>query len=77
MTDDDDITKLLRENPPADRFTPYVHEHYSGVTAYWDGAADYSVEVVTGKLILYKSLETNEVVGCRILKTGANNAETE
>jgi hypothetical protein len=49
-------------------FTPYAYASEHAITAYFKGDADYS-EVLTDGITLYKSMATNEIVGCRINKT--------
>lgn len=59
--------KFLRENPPAKKFVPYCYlsEEADALTVYFEGDADYS-ERVSDHVKLYRSLETKEIVGCRI-----------
>ena len=48
-------------------FRPYciLSEEADAFTAYFKGDADYS-ERLTDHVTLYRSLDTNEIVGCRI-----------
>jgi hypothetical protein len=61
------IKDFLRDNPPAKQFVPYVHlsRESDSLTAYFEGDADYS-ERLSDHVTVYRSLETNEVIGCRI-----------
>jgi len=61
------LEKLLKENPPAKRFVPYCYlsRQADELTVYFEGEADYS-ERLSDHLTLYRSLETNEIIGCRI-----------
>lgn len=65
--DSNDILKVLRENPPAKQFVPYCYlsEESDSLTVYFEGDADYSKRL-SDHVTLYKSLETDEIVGCRI-----------
>jgi hypothetical protein len=64
---EDKIKKLLKDNPPARKFVPYCYlsEEADALTVYFEGDADYS-ERLNDHITLYRSLETKEVVGCRI-----------
>jgi hypothetical protein len=59
--------KFLRDNPPANQFVPYCHlsAESDTLTVYFEGDADYS-ERLNDHVTLYRSLETKELVGCRI-----------
>jgi hypothetical protein len=61
------LKEFLRDNPPAKQFVPYVHlsRESDSLTAYFEGDADYS-ERLNDHVTVYRSLETNEVIGCRI-----------
>lgn len=61
------LKEFLRENPPAKQFVPYMHlnRESDALTVYFEGDADYS-ERLNDHITLYRSLETKEVVGCRI-----------
>jgi len=67
MAKESELMKFLKENPPARRFVPYcyVSHEADALTVYFEGDADYS-ERLTDHVTLYRSLETNEIVGCRI-----------
>jgi hypothetical protein len=67
MATNSKLMKLLRDNPPANRFVPYCHlsDESDALTVYFEGDADYS-ERLNDHVTLYRSLETNELVGCRI-----------
>lgn len=67
MVSESKLMKFLRENPPANKFTPYCHLNKTSdtLTVYFEGDADYS-ERLSDHVTLYRSLETKEVVGCRI-----------
>lgn len=66
MTTEQQIKDLLFSNPPAQRFVPYSFLSESGaLTVYLAGDADYS-EQVTDDISVYRSLDTDEIVGCRI-----------
>ncbi len=60
-----DLLQYLRANPPAGEFKPYWGVEDGVLTAYWSGDPDYSVPQ-GDRVTLYLSLETHEVVGCRI-----------
>lgn len=66
-TTESDLLKLLRENPVANQFVPYCHLHKESdaLTVYFEGDPDYS-ERLNDHVTLYRSLETDEVIGCRI-----------
>jgi hypothetical protein len=67
MATEQEIKKLLKENPPARKFVPYCYlsEEADALTVYFEGDADYS-ERLNDHITLYKSLETKEIVGCRV-----------
>ena len=67
MATEQEIKQLLKENPPAQRFTPYCYLSVDAdaLTAYFEGDADYS-ERLNDHITLYRSLETKEIVGCRV-----------
>lgn len=66
MAIDQALLAELRKDVPAAEFKPYAYRSESGAMfAFWKPAADYS-EVVADGLIVMKSIETGEVVGCRI-----------
>lgn len=59
--------QFLKENPPAKQFVPYCHLSKAAdtLTVYFEGDADYSKRL-SDHVTLYLSLETDEIVGCRI-----------
>ena len=67
MVSESDLKQFLREHPPAKQFVPYCYlsEESNTLTVYFEGDADYS-ERLSDHVTLYRSLETKEVVGCRI-----------
>lgn len=67
MVSESELRQFLRENPPAKQFVPYCHlsEEADALTVYFEGDADYS-QGLNDHVTLYRSLETDEVVGCRI-----------
>jgi len=62
----DEIEKLLAESL-ATEFTPYVelNKEADALTAYFKPAADYSRRL-TDHVTLYLSIDSDELVGCRI-----------
>lgn len=62
-----DIKQLLKDNPPVNRFVPYSYlsEESDTLTVYFEGDPDYSKRL-NDHITLYLSLETDEIVGCRI-----------
>lgn len=67
MATEAELMKFLRENPPAKQFIPYCHLNRASDTlvVYFEGDADYS-ERLSEHVTLYRSVDTDEVVGCRI-----------
>lgn len=67
MATESEIRQLLKENPPARKFVPYCYlsEQADALTVYFEGDADYS-EWLNEHITLYRSLETKEIVGCRV-----------
>jgi len=67
MVTEADLNRFLKENPPARKFVPYcyVNAQSDTLTVYFEGDADYSKRL-NDHLTLYLSLETKEIVGCRI-----------
>ena len=61
------LMEFLKENPPANQFVPYMHlnREADALTVYFEGDADYS-ERLSDHVTLYRSLDTTEVIGCRI-----------
>lgn len=62
-----ELEQFLADNPPAAEFKPYcyVNPLSDALTAYFAPDADYSQQVYP-HLTLYRSLETDRVVGIRI-----------
>ena len=59
----DELLSTAKDMPP---FTPYTDVGGGRwAKAYWKGDPDYG-EQVNEFLVLYRSIETKEVVGCRI-----------
>ena len=67
MVTESELTQFLRNNPPARQFVPYCHlsKEADTLTVYFEGDADYSRRL-SDHVTLYLSLETHEIVGCRI-----------
>ncbi len=67
MVSEPELMQVLRENPPANRFVPYCYlsEQADTLTVYFEGDADFSKRLCD-HVTLYLSLETREIVGCRI-----------
>ena len=67
MVKESDLLKKLRENAPARQFVPYcyLNEGADALTVCFEGDADYS-ERLNDHVTLYRSLDTKEIVGCRI-----------
>ena len=61
------LMELLEANPPADEFTPYCHfsREADALTFYFNDTPDYSKRL-TDHVTLFLSIETDEVVGCRV-----------
>ena len=57
----------LQAEPPERRFVPYcfISKEADALTVYFEGDPDYS-ERLDEHVTLFRSLETNELVGCRI-----------
>lgn len=67
MVTESDLMQLLRDNPPAKKFVPYSYlsKEADVLTVYFEGDADYSKRL-NDNITLYLSVETDEIVGCRI-----------
>ena len=67
MASESELMQFLRKNPPASKFVPYCYlsEQADTLTVYFEGDADYSRRLCD-HVTLYLSLETDEIVGCRI-----------
>ncbi len=67
MVTESELMQFLRENPPAKKFVPYCYmsKQADTLTVYFEGDADYSKRLCD-HVTLYLSLETDEIVGCRI-----------
>ena len=63
----DDLIKLLQDNPATETFQPYcfISKEADTLTAYFADVADYSKRL-NDHVTLYLSLESNDIVGCRI-----------
>jgi hypothetical protein len=61
------LQSLLENNPPASNFRPYVEIHVEAdaLSAQFKPDPDYSKRL-TDHVTLFLSIETNEIVGCRI-----------
>ncbi len=62
-----DVRKILEENQPVGDFQPYsfVSKKADTLTFYFKSDADYSKRL-TDHVTLFLSIDTNELVGCRI-----------
>ena len=67
MVTESELRQFLKKNPPARQFVPYCHlsREADTLTVYFEGDADYSKRL-SEHVTLYLSLETDEIVGCRI-----------
>jgi hypothetical protein len=67
MVTESELMRFLKENPPAKQFVPYSYlsKEADALTVYFEGDADYSKRL-NDHITLYLSLETDEIVGCRI-----------
>ncbi len=67
MASEVELMQFLKKNTPAKQFVPYcyVSKQADALTVYFEGDADYSKRL-SDHLTLYLSLETNEIIGCRI-----------
>jgi hypothetical protein len=67
MDTESELIAYLEANPPAKKFVPYCYRNLASdaLTFYFEGDADYS-ERLSDHVTLYRSLETKELVGCRI-----------
>lgn len=67
MVKESEVMKFLRENPPARKFVPYCYlsRDADALTVYFEADPDYS-ERLNDHVTLYRSLETKEIIGCRI-----------
>jgi hypothetical protein len=67
MVSESALIEFLRKNAPAKKFVPYcyVNKQADALTVYFEGDADYSKRL-NDHVTLYLSLETHEVIGCRI-----------
>lgn len=67
MVSESELTEFLKKNPPAKKFVPYcyISKEADALTVYFEGDADYSKRL-NDHVTLYLSLETNEIVGCRV-----------
>ncbi len=62
-----ELIQALKADPPTKKFVPYcvLSHEADALTVYLEGDPDYS-ERLTEHVTLYRSLATNEPVGCRI-----------
>ena len=67
MAKESDVLRFLKQNPSARKFVPYcyLNQQADALTVYFEGDADYS-ERLNDHVTLYRSLETKEIVGCRV-----------
>ena len=67
MATEQEIRDFLKANPVAKQFVPYCHFHKDAdaLTVYFEGDADYS-ERLNDHITVYRSLETKEIIGCRV-----------
>ena len=67
MVTKSEVEQFLEANPPAKEFVPYCHisEQADTLTVYFKGDGDYSKRL-SDHVTLYLSLESDEIVGCRI-----------
>ncbi len=67
MVTESQLARFLKDNPPANKFVPYCYlsEQADELTVYFEGDADYSKRL-NDHITLYLSLESDEVVGCRV-----------
>ncbi len=66
-----ELITSLQDNLPAEKFKPYcyISEASDTLTAYFSDAADYSKRL-NDHVTLYLSLDTDDIVGCRIKGIG-------
>jgi hypothetical protein len=71
MATESELSRDLQAHPVADRFTPYheISEASDALTVYFKPDADYSKRL-TDHVTLFLSLESGEIVGCRIKGIG-------
>jgi hypothetical protein len=67
MAKKSDLERLLKKHPPTRQFVPYCYlsKQSDTLTVYFEGDADYSKRL-SEHVTLYLSIETDEIVGCRI-----------
>jgi len=67
MVSESALMQFLKKNAPAKKFVPYcyINRQADALTVYFEGDADYSRRL-NDHVTLYLSLETDEVIGCRI-----------
>ena len=72
-----ELAKFLKDNPAAEQFEPYcrLSKEADALTVYFKGDADYS-KPLNDQITLYLSLETDEIVGCRIEGIDASSNST-
>jgi len=62
-----ELADFLKANPPAKKFVPYtfLSKEADALTVYFEGDPDYSKRL-NDHVTLFLSLDTHEIVGCRI-----------
>ena len=67
MVTKSELMEALRAEPPKNQFVPYcfISREADALTVYFEADPDYS-ERLNEHITLFRSLETNELVGCRI-----------
>ena len=64
MTKAEELIAFLRQNPVGP-FVPFVCREGDSLTVYWKKDADYA-ESISPDIWLFRSIDTHEVVGCRV-----------
>lgn len=67
MATESELIEFLKANRSAKKFVPYcfLSKEADALTFYFEGDADYSKRL-NDHITLFLSLESNEIVGCRI-----------
>jgi hypothetical protein len=67
ITSKSELIELLKADAPGSQFVPYCYlsKEADALTVYFEGDPDYS-ERLNEHVTLYRSIQTNELVGCRI-----------
>lgn len=60
----EELIKSLFENLP-EQFTPYSYQEGNALTVYFKDERDYA-DQLDQRITLYRSVDTNEIVGIRI-----------